>query len=297
MLCYLGGSRQSKTHSEGKDLRLDFAPGKLNSPPATSPRLLNHKKPSFKHTVFQSTKVACGQFLAVVLLCATAFAHQQTAPGENNKAASFAIAEMALQWMPESFRRIMSRNLDSLRSGTNEVPVEKFLMAPERLVLEEEAIRRMTGTVKRLQSRPRFSEISKDLGALSQMMFLLNLPESETLSSGKLPVLKDVIGRNSHVFRIVVYDGSELGSGLDGVRNLLATMRQRRKKLSERFAEVQSSHVPVTAPAILDPKSPLYGIAALVFSHGVNDTARIWLWIWTSANGDMAGRPSLQPQP
>lgn len=248
--------------------------------------------------MFQSTKVACGQVLALVLLCTTDFAHQQTVtPAETTKAASFAIAEMALQWMPESFRRIMSRNLDGLRSGINEVPVEKFLMAPERLILEEEAIRRMTGTVRRLQSRPRFSEISKDLGALSQMMFLLNLPESETLSSGKLSVVKEVIGRNSQSFRIVVYDGSELGNGLDGVRNLLATMRQRRKRLSERFSEIHSSHVPVTAPAILDPRSPLYGIAALVFSHGVNDTARIWLWIWMSANGDMAGRPSLQPPP
>lgn len=248
--------------------------------------------------MFQSTKVACGQVLALVLLFATASGHPQTAtPVETTKSASFVIAEKALQWMPESFRRVMSRNLDSLRNGINEVAGEKFLMAPERLSLEGEALRRMTLTVSRLQSRPRFSEIAEDLGVISQMMLLLNLPEPETPSSERLLVLKDVIGRNSQAFRIVVYDESELGSGLDEIRNLLQSVRQRRRKLSERFVEIQSAHVPVTVPTILDPRSPLYGIAALVYSHAINDTARTWLWIWMSANGDMAGRPSLQPQP
>ncbi|MGH9425488.1 MAG: hypothetical protein ACRD2L_04175, partial [Terriglobia bacterium] len=245
-----------------------------------------------------SIKLACGQILGLVLLWAAASAHQQSAdPVAATKSASFAIAEKAFQWMPESFRRVMSRNLDSLRDGINEIRAEKFVMPPERLTLEEEALRRMTGTVSRLQSRPKFSEIAKDFGALSQMMLLLNLPETEADSIDKLLVLEDVIGRNSQAFRIVVYDAAEIGGGRDEVRNLLDTVRQRRKKISERFAEVQSTHMPVAAPASLDPRSPLYGIAALVYSHAINDTARTWLWIWMSANGDMSGRPSLQAQP
>jgi hypothetical protein len=211
------------------------------------------------------------------------------------KSASLAIAEKALQWMPESFRRVVSRNMDSLRNGINEVHGEKFLMAPERLNLEEDLVQRMAATVSRLQSQPKFSEAAKDFGALTHMMFLLNLPESEAGASDKLFTLNDVIGRNSQAFRVVVYDASEVGGSPDEVRTLLETVRRRRKRLSERFDLAATHLLPATIP--LDPKSPLYGIAALVYSHAINDTARGWLWIWRSANGDMSGRPSLQIHP
>ena len=248
--------------------------------------------------MFRSIKIACGQILGLALFCTTAFAQQQlVATTETAKSASFAIAEKAFQWMPESFRRVMSRNMDSLRFGISEVRTEKFGVPFERLTLEEDVLKRMAATVSRLQSRPKFSEAAKDFGALTQMMLLLNLPETEADSSDKLLALKDVIGRNSQAFRIVVYDASEIGGSREEVRNLLETVRQRRKKLSERFDEVQATHIPSAAPMTLDPRSPLYGIAALVYSHAINDTARAWLWIWRSANGDMAGRPSLQPQP
>jgi hypothetical protein len=218
-----------------------------------------------------------------------------TTTAETAKPPSLAIAEKALQWMPESLRRVLSRNMDSLKEGLNEILAERVLMASEKLTLEEVFLQRMATTVNRLQSRPKFSEATKDFGALAQMMLLLNLPESEAGSNGKLFTLSDVIGRNSQAFRVVVYDASEIGGSRDEVKIFLETVRQRRKRLSERF-DLEAIHLPPGAIP-LDPRSPLYGIAALVYSHAINDTARGWLWIWRSANGDMSGRPSLQAQP
>ena len=246
--------------------------------------------------MLQSIKLAWGLIPGLVLFCATAAAQQEIAtPAETTKSASLAIAEKALQWMPESFRRVLSRNMDSLRNGIDEVHGAKFLMASDRLTLEEDLLQRMATTVSRLQSRPKFSEAAKDFGALAQMMLLLNLPEIEAGSSDRLLALSDVIGRNSQAFRVVVYDASEIGGSHDDVRILLETVRERRKRLSERFG-LEATHLTTTTIA-LDPRSPLYGIAALVYSHAINDTARAWLWIWRSANGDMSGRPSLQTQP
>jgi hypothetical protein len=246
--------------------------------------------------VFQSIKLASGLILGLALFCAAPSAQQPIATTvETTKSASLTIAEKALQWMPESFRRVMSRNMESLKNGTNEVHGEKFLMASDRLTLEEELLRRMAATVNRLQSRPKFSEAAKDFGAVTQMMLLLNLPESEAGYSEKLFTLSDVIGRNSQAFRVVVYDTSEIGGSRDEVRTLLETVRQRRKRLSERFG-LEATHLTTTTVS-LDPRSPLYGIAALVYSHAINDTARAWLWIWRSSNGDMSGRPALQAQP
>ena len=231
-----------------------------------------------------------------MLFYPAASAHQQIATTvETAKSASLAIAEKALQWMPESFRRVMSRNMDSLKNGIREVHVEKFLMASDRLTLEEDLLQRMAATVDRLQSRPKFSEVAKDFGALTQMMLLLNLPEVEAASSDRLFTLNDVIGRNTQAFRIVVYDASEIRGSRDEVKILLESVRQRRKRLSERFGFEATALPATTIP--LDPRSSLYGIAALVYSHAINDTARVWLWTWRLANGDMSGRPSLQTQP
>ena len=195
--------------------------------------------------------------------------------------------------MPESFRRVMTRNLDSVRDGTNDFRGEKFAMASERLSLEEELLQRTATAVNKLQSRPRFSEVAKEFGALAQIMLVLNLPEVEARASDKLLALKDVIGRNSSAFRVVVYDASEIGGSHSDVTSLLETVRQRRKNLSERFGDIEATRSLTEQTVPLDPRSPLYGVAALVYSHAINDTARVWLWIWRSANGDMSGRPSL----
>jgi hypothetical protein len=246
--------------------------------------------------VFQSIKLACRLILGLALFCATASAQRQIATtAETAKSPALAIAEKALEWMPESFRHVLSRNMEGLKNGINEVQVDKFLTAPARLILEAELLQRMATTVNRLQSRPKFSETAKDFGAVAQMVLLLNLPESEASSSDKLLTLSDVIGRNSETFRIVVYDASEIGGIGDEVKILLDTVRQRRKKVAEPFS-LEAAHL-TTTTIPLDPRSRLYGISALVYSHAINDTARVWLWIWRSANGDMSGRPSLQAQP
>src|SRR4030095_10662476 len=181
--------------------------------------------PSISKPVFQSIKLASGLILGLVLFyCATASAQQEIATAaEAAESVSLVIAEKALQWMPESFRRVLSRNMDSLRNGIDEVHGAKFLMASDRLHLEENLLQRMASTVNRLQSRPRFSEAAKDFGALAQMMLLLNLPENEAGSSDKLLIFSDVIGRNSQSFRVVVYDASEIGGTSDEVRTLLET--------------------------------------------------------------------------
>ena len=195
-----------------------------------------------------------GLILGLALFCATASAQQQIATtAETAKSASLAIAEKALQWMPESFRRVLSRNMDSLRNGINEVHAAKFLMASDRLTLEEDLLQRMATTVSRLQSRPKFSEAAIDFGALAQMMFLLNLPENEAGSSEKLFALSDVIGRNTQAFRVVVYDASEIGGSRDEVSAFLETVRQRRKRLSERFS-IEATRLPA-ATIPLDPRS------------------------------------------
>jgi hypothetical protein len=210
------------------------------------------------------------------------------------KSAGFQIAERARLWMPEAFRRVMARNLPSLERGIGQVSESDFLPAPQRLRLEKEIVRVMNTCVEQLRSRPNFQEMAEVFGALAQMLFVLNLPELEGSSQAQIAVLVNTIRWNSASFRVVVYNASDLAPTTEAVHSLMREIRDRRSALSLRFRQSYMREALEGSPVELDPRSPLYGLASLVYSHSVNDLARIWLWVWKSANGDMSGRLNYQ---
>jgi hypothetical protein len=195
------------------------------------------------------------------------------------------VAEKAIQWMPESLRRILSRHFDSIRQGIAEIRIQEFVTPQSRARLEEIVLQRDVLAADRLRSRPRFSQTAKDFGTLAHMMLLLNLPEADTT---RVLALNKAIVRHSQSFRVVVYDAPEAGSRQE-MKRFLKELRQRRAALSERFHEVEAAHLAKASSDALDPRSPLFGLAALVYAHAINDTAKIWLGIWGAANGDMSG--------
>jgi len=195
--------------------------------------------------------------------------------------------------MPQSLRQILSRHLGELRAGIAEVRSQEFVAPSDRFRLEQIALQRRSRASKGLESRPKFAQTARDFGALAQAMFLLNLPEA---GASRVLALDEAIARHSAAFRIVVYDAGEAGGSRYDMVQSLREMRQRRTALSERFAEIGSADLE-SASVSLDPRSPAFGVAALVYSHAINDTARAWLGIWQAANGDMSGQPLLGSQP
>lgn len=213
------------------------------------------------------------------------------------KSAGFQVAEKACLWMPPSFRRLMQRFMPDLERGVSRVTENRLLAAPERLRLESEVLDRASEVVGKLQSRPKFREVGEDLGVLAQMIYILNLPDVEGSSADEIAALDTAVRWNSASFRVVVYDSSEPDAGAEAVRTQLRETRNRRAILSERFRQSYLRATLGNSPAKLDPRSPLYGVASLVYSHSINDVARVWLWIWRAAHGDMSGRPSWGSQP
>lgn len=154
-------------------------------------------------------------------------------------------------------------------------------------------MRRMNAVVERLRSQPRFQQIAEDFGALAQMALLMNLPEPEGSTIEEIAALLGFIRSNHDAFRLVVYEAAELGAGQEPVQKLFRGIRNRRQGLSERFRQQAVRGALARPSGRLDPKSALYGVASLVYSHSINDTASIWLWVWKTANGDMSGRPAF----
>lgn len=234
------------------------------------------------------------RFLVPTFFLVTTPGVQDTFLSDNfPKSIAFQIAERAALSMPNSFRRLFAKNSSAAEKGAERFSSNGFLPQQARIELETQVLNKMSLAERMLHSRPRFSEVLGEFGELSPMILSLNLPDSEGLSDYEKVIILDCLKLNGSAFPLVVYDSSALDSGLDSAKSYLNEIRKRRASLSAKLSQ-QSVRDSLSKPSFpLDPKSPLYGISSLVYSHSVNDLARIWLWIWKSANGDMAGSPIL----
>lgn len=170
---------------------------------------------------------------------------------------------------------------------------EAFLPPDGSQKLLAQILTRMEETARQLSSQPKFSEVARQLGAISQMVLLLNLPDSARKDSRELASWLESIRWNVSLFRLVAYEGPDIAPGSQAAVDFLQEVQNRAARLSARFQQPLTPATPAAVVAPLDPKSPLFGVVSLVYSHSVNDLARIWLWIWQSANGDMSDRPEM----
>ncbi len=201
------------------------------------------------------------------------------------------IAQDAAQLMPRSFRSLLPKYFSNLEAGIDKFSCQPYLSGHGRLALEQELVTKLAGTVKLLNSKPKFSTVMEELGSVAEMVLLLNLPELPEPTRENLLSLKIGLEINSPSFPRVVYDPSELSLDLNSVKQLLQEISTRRVFITRRYREFFFDESPIDLTIPLDPKSPPFGVLSLVYSHTVNDLARVWLWIWRAANGDMAGRP------
>ncbi len=192
-------------------------------------------------------------------------------------------------FMPDSLKRILEREWPALENGLKSQPVLAFLDPAGRRKAEEALQREMRLISRLLRSRPRFSDLAREFGKTARILIFLNLPEGDGMTASDFDSLLRYLEKNTPKFPLVVYDdpGKEPGS----LREFLEEIRGRRLRLSERYREAYPRGLGAYPEEVFDARSPLFGIASLSFSHSVNDIARLWLWAWKSANGDMAGRP------
>jgi hypothetical protein len=227
-------------------------------------------------------------FLFLVLSSGSIFL---AASGEQNP--SPRIARDAAQLMPRSFRGLLPKYSSHFVIGINRFSPQPYLKNQGREILENAILAKIEGTVNLLGARPKFSIVMEELGLLAEMVLLLNLPDLEEPVQENLLSLKSGLEINNLSFRLVIYDSTELGRGSDSVKELLREIRSRKVLTTRWYKNYFFDKPPLDLTIPLDPKSPPFGVLSLVYSHSVNDLARLWLWIWREANGDMAGSALL----
>jgi hypothetical protein len=203
------------------------------------------------------------------------------------------IAQDAAQLMPRSFRGLLPKYSSHLVIGINRFSSQPYLKSQRREILEQAVLAKLEETVSILGARPKFTIVMEELGLLAEMILLLNLPDLEEPVQENLLSLKSGLEINRLSFRLVIYDSTELGLGSDSVKELLREICSRRVLVTRWYKNYFFDKSPLDLTIPLDPKSPPFGVLSLVYSHSVNDLARLWLWIWREANGDMAGSALL----
>ena len=204
---------------------------------------------------------------------------------------SHRISYDAAQFMPRSFQKLLPKYSVNLENGISKFPSQPYFMGQKRVELEVRLLSTLEGAVRLLRGKSRLALAIEEMGSLAEMVLLLNLPELREADPESHVSLKNAIEINRTSFPLVLYDANELGRGLDPVKELLVDIRGRRTLLTGRYADFISTKPPLDLNLPLDPKSAAFGILSPVYSHTVNDLARLWLWIWRSAGGDMTGSP------
>jgi hypothetical protein len=209
------------------------------------------------------------------------------------KSAELQIIEKALFLLPGSLRRILSRNQEPLEVGIASNSMESFLSPKGRDHLERKFVERLQSIADSLRVRPKFSEIAKDFGAVARMVLYLNLPAGDGITKDEVDLILRYLVQNSSCFRLVVYDVSS-SDGAEAPFQVIKEIRLRREYLSARLREAYPRRLAEYSAIETNPRSPLFGVSSLVYSHSINDLAKVWLWAWKSANGDVAENRAIQ---
>ncbi len=203
------------------------------------------------------------------------------------------VAQKAVSLLPQSLRDLLHRHQESLERGINSFSLGSCLSPSARISVENRLPERLKLTVRSLESRPRFDGVAADLGAIASMVLYLNLPEGQELSKEDFRLILDYGAQNSDNFPLVVYDRIEGDAEPNSWLALIKVIRDRRARLSARFLIVRTQIASEISAGEISARSPLFGITSLVFSHSVNDVARLWCLVWKTANGDMSGMPAI----
>jgi hypothetical protein len=222
--------------------------------------------------------------------CGLALAAVEDRP---NKSLQLQVAEKSLALLPAALREVVHRHRESFERGINSLSMDVFLLPSARTQLEERLLERVRLTVQMLDARPRFAEAVNSLGSIASMVLYLNLPEGMDVTKEDIQFILDYSAQNAGDFPLVVYDRLDENLG-QSLSDSIKAIRTRRAALSERFWMAYPEMGSERLGNRTNPRSLLFGICSLLFSHSINDLASVWCHVWKAANGDMAGMPTIR---
>jgi len=211
----------------------------------------------------------------------------------------------AVRLMPLSLRGILENHVADLTAGAREAsgeendplhrldPAQTGASAAQRL--EEMAV----VAVRMIDNHRPFADVSHQLGAMAHVIGDLNNPlqvSSADPREGRYAVdYAEYVESNLDRFPLVFYGWKEpsLDEAPAGVRQFASRIAGRSRPYYRHISRAYAQDNPTPVASRFDVRSLPFGIGSLSYSHSVTDTAKVWLYVWKRAHGDLKGTPYL----
>ncbi len=209
-----------------------------------------------------------------------------------------AITLNAFKLMPPSLRTQLEKHKKECLMGTlgpminggeqNHYPGVNGELIAEKIFHQVDVITKM------INNHEPFKNVIYEMGVLSHHITDLNFPL--TMSGDGKEYYNDFANfcRNKEdKFKVVFYGFYDPYLSEEDIHNFSAEAN-RRSSSNIPYVKDSFSRARQGSQAEFDDRSTLFGIAALSFSHAVTDTARLWIFMWKQAHGDLTGTPHLE---
>jgi len=201
----------------------------------------------------------------------------------------------AIKLMPPSLRVQLERHKKECLRGTLD-PLSNDGEAAhyggnDGTFLTEKIFEQIDTIVRMIDGHEPFKSVVYEMGLLSHYVTDLNFPLSP-IGDGReyYNELAKFCTAKENKIRTVFYGFSDPFLAQKDIarfsENALKRSRSNIPYLKDSFMRAHNG-----SDSEFDDRSILFGVASLSYSHAVTDVAKIWLYVWNEARGDLTGTP------
>ncbi len=206
------------------------------------------------------------------------------------------MTDASLRLAPAALRSALVSYKTDLDAGVSE-SVEGYGSAPRGEVLD--ALQKEADTIPGLfTARAPFPAVARHFGRAAGLIFLLNDPMMIGGDPRALDVRLDYYGYIERKLPILVvtFDGYDTPPLHGDVEAYMKHRLMTEKRYQAAVLFCYFPHGRRVSSETFDDRSNAFGVAQLVLSHAVSDTAKTWLYLWKSMDGDLSATPFYRPK-
>ncbi len=205
----------------------------------------------------------------------------------------------AVHLAPPALKRLILMHKKSLLRGVGGHHVEEG--SEDGTTMARQVRSLMSQTIEMIQSQEPFDQVILRLGRIGYLLAEMNNPlvfsDTDPDEQRYADDFMRYMERKLSSFPLI-FDGYSDGGLSSG--HVKAFLAERLQSTNQRYSLLQGAYhdgTRIRSSSEFDERSIPFAIASTGFSHSVSDIARIWLYIWKEANGDLTGTPFYRNPP
>jgi hypothetical protein len=214
----------------------------------------------------------------------------------------------AIRMMPAALRLLLERHRDALLAGVHEAsgaerePAHNLLPRQTGVSAATDLRDAVLAAIKGIDKHAPFSVVAQRFGRVAHYIGDLNNPlrvsDADPREAQWEKDYAAYVESNLAAYPLVFHgwDNAPLDGDGPAAERLLAFALTASDRARGYYPHLKSAYDPASRIPVavrFDVRSLPYGIGSLSWSHTVTDTARVWLFIWKQAHGDLYGTPWL----